>query len=175
MGDAVHRLYEGNLGFSTNSPTSEVLNQVSTLCWKLAQWQDRLPPGLRIINCESETLDEDHLVISQGTLRFRVLLSLRYLGARVLILRPVLTNFLDTTCILASSEHQARWLRKCGAGLLEDLVHTCRAVFQISKKILAGTRNDQNLLGAWWFSCYYSKSNFPCVGEITFAFGGRQT
>ncbi|KAI9370114.1 putative Zn(II)2Cys6 transcription factor [Aspergillus egyptiacus] len=171
MGETVDRLYEGNLGFPTSSPTSEVLNRVSSLCWKLAQWQDRLPPYLQIINCDSETRDEDHLVISQGTLRFRVLLSLRYLGARVLILRPVLTNFfLDPSGILAPGEHQSRWLRKSGAGLLEDLVHTCHAVFQISKKILVGTRSDQNLLGAWWFLCYYAfNASLAIVGVLLVA------
>lgn len=154
MGDAVDRLYDQNLGFRTCLPMSEALDQISSLCWKLAQWQDDLPSSLKIITSR-DTLDNVHLTL--GTTRLRVLLSLRYLGARVLILRPALGLFLDLSTLAASNEHQSEWLRHSGAVLLVDLVRTCNDVLQISRSILVGSQNDQNLLGAWWFSCYYSK------------------
>lgn len=157
MGDALERLYDQNLGFRNSLSMSEALNQVSELCWKLAQWQDNLPFSLRLINSK-DTLNDVPLTI--GTTRFRVLLSLRYLGARILILRPILSQFLDLRGVTASNEHQSEWLRNSGAVLLADLVRTCSDVFQISKNILAGSKDHQNLLGAWWFSCYYSKFSF---------------
>ena len=153
MGEAVDRLYDQNLGFRTRLPMNEALDQISRLCWKLAQWQDNLPSCLKIITSR-DTLDDVPLTL--GTTKFRVLLSLRYLGTRVLVLRPSLSQFLDLPGMTASNEHQSEWLRNSGAGLLADLVRTCSDVLQISKNILAGSRNDQNLLGAWWFSCYYS-------------------
>lgn len=153
MGEALERLYDQNLGIRTRLPMSESLNQISKLRWELAQWQDRLPSGLQIITSQ-DTLDDVPLTL--GTTRFRVLLSLRFLGARILILRPVLSQFLDLPGMTASNEHQSEWLRNSGAVLLADLVRTCSDILQISKNILAGSRNDQNLLGAWWFSCYYS-------------------
>ncbi|KAL4898595.1 putative Zn(II)2Cys6 transcription factor [Aspergillus ambiguus] len=153
MGDAVDRLYDQNLGFRASLPMSEALDQISRLCWKLAQWQDNLPSTLKILTAR-DTLDDVPLTL--GTTRFRVLLSLRYLGARVLILRPTLSQFLDLPNMTASNEHQTQWLRNSGAALLADLVRTCSDVLQISKNILASSNNDQNLLGAWWFSCYYT-------------------
>jgi hypothetical protein len=153
MGNALERLYDQNLGLHTRFPMSESLNQISELRWELAQWQDNLPSGLQIINSQ-ESLDDIPLTI--GTTRLRVLLSLRFLGARILILRPVLSQFLDFSGMTALNEHQSEWLRNSGAVLLADLVRTCGDILQISKSILAGSRNDQNLLGAWWFSCYYS-------------------
>ncbi|BCS19451.1 fungal specific transcription factor domain-containing protein [Aspergillus puulaauensis] len=155
MGEALDQLYGQNLGFSTSPQTSEVLDHISRLCWKLAQWQDNIPLDLRIIDPDKETLDD--VPLTAGTTRLRVLLSLRYLGTRVLILRPVLGQFLALRQgVAASNKHQAEWLWSSGVTFLADLVQTCCKVFQISKSILIGSRNDQNLLGAWWFSCYYT-------------------
>jgi hypothetical protein len=154
MGEAVDRLYGQNLGLRTSIPMSESFDQISRLCWKLAQWQDDLPSSLKIITSR-DTLDDVPLTL--GTTRFRVLLSLRYLGARVLLLRPALSQFLDLPVTTGSNEHQSEWLRNSGASLLADLVRTCSDVLQISKTILIGSKKDQNLLGAWWFSCYYSE------------------
>ncbi|KAJ5781190.1 Zn(II)2Cys6 transcription factor [Penicillium paradoxum] len=164
MGDALERLYDQNLGLRTRLPMSESLNQISKLRWELAQWQDRLPSCLRIITSQ-DTLDDVPLTV--GTTRLRVLLSLRFLGARILILRPVLSQFLDLPGMTTSNEYQSEWLRNSGAVLLADLVRTCGDVLQISKNILAGSRNDQNLLGAWWFSCYYTfNSSLAVLGIL---------
>ncbi|KAK6823381.1 hypothetical protein RU639_005836 [Aspergillus parasiticus] len=153
MGEALDQLYGENLGIGDSPQMSEILDRIFGLCWKLAQWQDNLPPTLQIINSK-EALDDVPLTL--GTTRFRVFLSLRYLGSRILIIRPVLGQFLEIGGMAASHKHRSEWLLASGAGLLTDLVRTCRDVFQISKSILEGSKNDQNLLGAWWFSCYYT-------------------
>ncbi|CAI7590840.1 unnamed protein product [Penicillium discolor] len=129
MGDALERLYDQNLGFRTRLPMSETLNQISKLRWELAQWQDNLPPSLQIIT-SPEVVDD--VPLTAGTMRLRVLLSLRFLGARILILRPVLSQFLDLPGTTASNEHQAEWLRNSGAVLLADLVRTCGDILQIT-------------------------------------------
>ncbi|KAH2595429.1 hypothetical protein KXW93_001859 [Aspergillus fumigatus] len=154
MGDAVDRLYGQNLEFQTHLPMSETLDRIFGLSWKLAHWQDNLPPTLQIINTTKEALNDVPLTV--GTTRFRVLLSLRYLGARILIIRPILRKFLDMGSMTASHEHRSEWLVNSGAGLLAELIRTCRNVLQISKSILLGSKSDQNLLGAWWFSCFYT-------------------
>ncbi|KAL4763647.1 putative C6 transcription factor [Aspergillus foveolatus] len=155
MGDALEQLYDQNLALQSSLPTSKVLDRIFGLCWKLAEWQDALPADLKIIDPGKEMLEDVPLTV--GTARFRVLLSLRYLGTRVLIMRPVLNQFLvmgqDVT---SSNEHQSDWLRDSGATLLAGLVQTCRNVFRISKTILVGSQSNQNLLGAWWFSCFYT-------------------
>ncbi|KAL3484145.1 fungal-specific transcription factor domain-containing protein [Aspergillus germanicus] len=154
MGDALDRLYGQNLEFQTHLPMSETLDRIFGLSWKLAHWQDSLPPTLKIINTTNEALNDVPLTV--GTTRFRVLLSLRYLGAKILIIRPILRKFLDMGSMTTSHEHRSEWLVNSGAGLLAELVRTCRNVLQISKSILLGSKSDQNLLGAWWFSCFYT-------------------
>ncbi len=154
IGDVVDRLYDQNLGFRPLLPMSEALGQISQLCWTLAQWQDNLPTRLKIITSRDAV---DDVPPTLENVRLRVLLSLRCLGAKILVLRPVLNQFLDLPGTTASNEHQLQWLRSSGAVLLADIVCTCTDVLHIGKNIiLAASRNDQNLLGAWWFSCYYS-------------------
>ncbi|KAL2827912.1 fungal-specific transcription factor domain-containing protein [Aspergillus pseudoustus] len=154
MGAGLDRLYGQNLGIEPPPPMSETLDRIFGLCWRLAQWQDNLPPNLQIINSTTEVLEDVPLTV--GATRLRVLLSLRYLGSRTLIIRPVLSQFLEMGDMTASHDHRSEWLFSSGAVLLVDLVRTCREVFQISMSILRGHKNDQNLLGAWWFSCYYT-------------------
>lgn len=161
MGDALDQLYGQNLGFRNHLPMSETLDRIFGLCWKLAHWQDTLPPALQIINTSKEAVSDVPLTV--GTARFRVLLSLRYLGAKILIIRPILRKFLDMgSKAVVSHEHRSEWLVNSGAGLLAELVRTCRSVLKISKSILLGSKSDQNLLGAWWFSCFYSQSIPVC-------------
>lgn len=153
MGDALECLYDQNLGIRTLLPMNESLNQISKLRWELAQWQDNLPHSLQIITSHESLVD---VPLTVGTTRLRVLLSLRFLGAKILILRPILCQYLDLSNMTTPKEHQSEWLRDSGAVLLADLGRTCGDILQISKNILAGAKKDQNLLGAWWFSCYYS-------------------
>lgn len=150
----MERLYDQNLGFRPLLPMSEALGQISQLCWKLAQWRDNLPTCLKIITSRNTV---DDVAPNLENVRLRVLLSLRYLGTRILVLRPVLDQFLDLPGTTASNEHQLQWLRSSGAVLLADVVRTCGDVLHISNDvILAASRSDLTLLGAWWFSCYYS-------------------
>ncbi|SPO07004.1 uncharacterized protein DNG_09698 [Cephalotrichum gorgonifer] len=153
IGDVVEKLYDQNLGTRSQAPMSKTVDEISQLCWRLAQWQDNLPARLKIIT--SREAPDDAAPRTLETTRLRVLLSLRFLGARILVLRPILTQFLDLPGSSTANEAQGRWLCSCGAVLLADLVNTCRDVLHISTSILAASRNDQNLLGAWWFSCYY--------------------
>lgn len=139
---------------------SEALGQISQLCWKLAQWQDNLPTRLKIISSR-DTVDD--VASTLENVRLRVLLSLRCLGAKILVLRPVLNQFLDLPGTTASNEHQLQWLRSSGAVLLAEMVCACGDVLHIGKNILAASQNDQNLLGAWWFSCYYSTLFAPRI------------
>ncbi|KAK0669234.1 fungal-specific transcription factor domain-containing protein [Cercophora samala] len=167
MGDILERLYDNNLGTGTNPEPSQVLEQTTKLCFKLARWQDDLPANLKIMTFH-DTID----VVAPPMLesmRLRVLLSLRYLGIRILAMRPVLNLFLDTTGLEPyAHEHTSRWLHSCGATILSDLVRTAGDVIHISRELLrASETTKQNLLGAWWFSCYYTfNASLALLGVI---------
>ncbi|KAK3332833.1 hypothetical protein B0T19DRAFT_457818 [Cercophora scortea] len=167
MGDVLDRIYDQNLGFRPPIPTSEALNHISQILWRLAQWQDNLPDYLKVISASDASASET-VPPTLETTRLRVLLSLRYFGARILVLRPAVIQFFDLTppqpssassaAASGESNAQSRLLRSSGAVLLADMVRTCGDVLHISRNIiLAALReSNQNLLGAWWFSCYYT-------------------
>lgn len=162
MGDAVDRLYGQNLGSCTLMPMDEALRQVSDLLWQLEQWKDNLPRHLKVISSSRDMLD--NIPFSLETTCFRVLLSLRYLGARVLVLRATLGQILPLPSRSTSNEPQSEWLLDFAFPLLTELTRTCANVFQISRDLLVASRNNRNLLGAWWYPCYYSKTvwRLPC-------------
>ncbi|KAK4175182.1 fungal-specific transcription factor domain-containing protein [Triangularia setosa] len=156
MGDILERLYDNNLGTGASPEPNHILEQTTKLCFRLAQWQDTLPVNLQIMTCH-DTIDIVTPPMLEST-RLRVLLSLRYLGIRILALRPIINLFLDSTSSETSTrEHTSRWLHNCGATILSDLVRKAGDVLHISKELLkASETSNQNLLGAWWFSCYYT-------------------
>lgn len=154
MGDTIDRLYGQNLGSIAPAYTSETLSQVSDLLSQLDQWQEQLPQHLKAIDPSEDMLE--NAAASLETTRLRVLLSFRYLGARILVLRAILTHFFPPSGMKISNEHLSEWLLDSSFPLIADLVRTCLRVFQISTDLLTASTNNQNLLGAWWFSCYYS-------------------
>jgi hypothetical protein len=154
MGDAIDRLYGQNLGSVASVYMSETLSQVSDLLSQLDQWQEKLPGHLKTISSSEDMLENSSA--SLETTRLRVLLSLRYLGARILVLRTILSHFFPPSGRKTPNEHLSEWLLDSSFPLIADLVRACIRVFQISKDLLTASMNNQNLLGAWWFSCYYS-------------------
>ncbi|KAF5855754.1 hypothetical protein ETB97_008472 [Aspergillus alliaceus] len=164
VGGAVDKLYDQNLGSQIQLPINEVVERINRLTWQLATWQDGLPACLSIITSQ-DTLEDVPLTI--GTPRLRVLLSLRYLGTRILILRPILPILLDLSKIAALDVQQSMWVHGPGSLLLADLIRAISDILRVSENILAGAKKDQNLLGAWWFSCYYTfNASLATIGVL---------
>ncbi|KAB8237483.1 putative C6 transcription factor [Aspergillus alliaceus] len=164
VGGAVDKLYDQNLGSQIQLPINEVVERINRLTWQLATWQDGLPACLSIITSQ-DILEDVPLTI--GTPRLRVLLSLRYLGTRILILRPILPILLDLSKIAALDVQQSMWVHGPGSLLLADLIRAISDILRVSENILAGAKKDQNLLGAWWFSCYYTfNASLATIGVL---------
>ncbi|KAE8382394.1 fungal-specific transcription factor domain-containing protein [Aspergillus bertholletiae] len=162
IGSTVDQMYGQNLGFPSQISMSEFARRISELQWQLAQWQDNLPHFLKTITY-GETLNCGP--ISLEVTRLRVLLSLRYQGACVLVLRPILRQFLTPS--FEPSLSQLNWLQSHGAVFVADLVQKCKDVIELSKNILVASKEDKNLLGAWWFSCFYTfNSSLAVIGVL---------
>ena len=157
MSETLDQLYDQNLGSSTSLNSYDTVARSFELCWKLAEWRHALPLNLRLVT-SSEMLYKDNIPLEMT--RFRVLLSLRYLGARVLVTRPICLKFLDFDVESNGGDHELGLLRDAGVSGLRDCIHTCTEVIGIVGVIVNGFKNDTNLMGAWWYSTYYSK--FPC-------------
>lgn len=94
-------------------------------------------------------------IIANPFKRLTVILTLRYLNVRVLLHRQVLVKFLG----LIRNNYQPtslldkQLLTQFGIGSLQACLESASNIISIIYR----TGKRSNLLGAWWFSSYYSK------------------
>jgi hypothetical protein len=134
-----------------------MIEQVLSLEQALALWRSNLFPQLQ--NRPWDALDPTSA--SPPSLdpvfdKLSVVIALRYLNTRILLHRPILSALVEQRKPRGSATGE-RYL----TGLAEQSVTVCRdcalEVIQIVWRL--SLSRSTNLLGAWWFSAYYSK--FP--------------
>lgn len=87
-----------------------------------------------------------------------MILTLRFLHVQILLHRPVLARILDTTGVLGVEPTEDRLLNDIGYGSLKKCVESAVWIIDIIYELVS--RWPRNLLGAWWYSLYYSKFSF---------------
>lgn len=139
-----------------------MLESTVALEQRLTAWKRNLYPQLR--RRPWDTLDPDSLSpIAWDPVfdRLSVIITLRYLNARILLHRPVLSAFL-----------RKRVRQRVGGGEVEEedaffqdlgerSIKICEQSAMEIVQIVYRTSAPPALLGAWWFSAYYSKSIPP--------------
>lgn len=93
-------------------------------------------------------------------LKFRVILTLRFLHVQILLHRPVLARSLDITGVLGVEPTEDRLLNDIRYGSLKKCVESAMWIIDIIYELVSSSRWPRNLLGAWWYSLYYSKFSF---------------
>lgn len=124
----------------------EDLDKVVRLDRSLSRWENRLPNHLRW-NLLETTQDE----ISQ---RQAVILRMRFLHARILLLRPLLSRF----CLAQSPAENAKIDDTLQARFVEQGALFCVSTAQsiIAALLKHQTLNSTvGLLPAWWYRVYY--------------------
>lgn len=137
-----------------------MLERTLVLEQKLAEWKINLPSQLR--RRPWDTLDPDAVSVSSWDPvfdRLSVIVTLRYLNIRILLHRPVLSAFLLRRARLRSAtsvcEDEDHFFQDLG----ERSVKACEQCAMDIVDIVHRTSRPPALLGAWWFSAYYSKFN----------------
>ena len=159
----IEQLYSQNLGDTDSDvvPVSDLVARLSNIEGSLVGWELALPQGLEIIHPEVVTreMEQDDSVSTPRRLsiKLRVVLTLRYLNVRLLLHRPVLLRKLSRQTPNGHvTNGEDVFLRHVtdNSNLIcfDTAVHVIRLVHTIVR--LPGFNRD--LLGAWWFSLYYS-------------------
>lgn len=91
------------------------------------------------------------------SLKFSVILSLRYLHLRILLHRPILVKFLDACGNGGIDAHEERLLQQIGSNSMQICMESAMSIIDIIHELLHSSGWQKNLLGAWWYSLYYSK------------------
>jgi Fungal specific transcription factor domain len=154
LGDALHQLYEDNVEPDSSLSAQEIVTRRLKLQWKLDNWRQ---DTIRIHGLISEP-ELDHISSSSyDSIRFRIMLSLQYCYAIMLIDRPILCKLLAThaqnhnveqdvesvlgyAVIVVENDYQA----------IKDLLHIINAICTCDEPFV-----DRN--GAWWLCNYTSK------------------
>ena len=149
-------LYGHNLGCDQPLSEAEMATQVFQIEQELEQWQDTLAMPLCLRTSHTVSLGEDWVVE-----RFRVILTLRYLNSQVPIHRPLLSTPMD---LRAKEKLDTRSTMTSAQHLASGCIRTCaQAAEEVISLIHTRTTSGRGhaLLGAWWFSLYFSKSHAP--------------
>lgn len=104
----------------------------------------------------SEVGDEGHHKLYP--LKFRIILTLRYFHVQILLHRPILVKFLDATGPSGLEAGEAKLLNDIGYSSMNKCIDSAMGIIDIIHELVSTTGWQKDLLGAWWYSLYYSTS-----------------
>jgi hypothetical protein len=91
--------------------------------------------------------------------RFNIVLTMRYNNLRILLYRRRLESFLETFWSTESSiTNDMRLLKQMDLGSVENCIESAVSIISIVHCIAMSSAWRRDLLGAWNYSLYYSKS-----------------
>ncbi|KAJ5610294.1 hypothetical protein N7510_007013, partial [Penicillium lagena] len=151
-------LYGQNLGCDPSLPITEAAAHIFSMEQHLFAWERSLTQPLQLISIIS--LDE----MAKGQLsnyqyfswKFRVILTLRYLNLRVLLHRPVLVKFIAASANTECDPQDLKLLQQIGMNSMQICADSAMAIIDIVHQVVTEPGWKQSLLGAWWFSLYYT-------------------
>ncbi|EMD93153.1 hypothetical protein COCC4DRAFT_75864 [Bipolaris maydis ATCC 48331] len=152
MTDVLDVLYGSNLGCEDHTDVFEAASYLLRCEQKFFSWQRDLPKQISLIRLEDlEQEANDFRVMS-----LRIILTLRFLNLRILAHRPILCMYLESLGASQIDPLQLATLRQVGANSVQLCVQSATNIVKITSWALKHNSPHRNLLGAWWFSLYYT-------------------
>jgi len=155
MHKVIDSLYGGNLGCDSSSNIFDIDSCLAQIEQQLQDWQRNLPSVLSLVQASDLRAWSDQEVTNVH--RFRVILTLRYHNLRILAHRSVLVKFLDLLASRTSDYQQLSLLQQVGMNNVKRCIHSANSIIAIVGHIVNPHTSLRHLLGAWWFSLYYSE------------------
>ncbi|OQE36175.1 hypothetical protein PENCOP_c012G02469 [Penicillium coprophilum] len=152
-------LYGQNIGCDDPLPVSETVAHIFSLEQHLFSWERSLAHPLRLISSASiENLPHDQMSSNSQylSLKFQVILTLRYLNLRVLLHRPILVKFITASRSPDRDPQDMRLLQQIGMNSLQICADSAMEIIDIVHRVVSEPGWKRSLLGAWWFSLYYT-------------------
>jgi hypothetical protein len=145
-------LYGNNLGCDASENLFDIASSLLQFEQKYIGWQHSLPASFSLI------VPGDHVFEGKGepNLRFRLILTLRFFNVRILTHRPMLSKYLELIANPHSDMQQMAILKQIGANSMRICINSAIGVIKLVREVLAPQESRPHLLGAWWFSLYYS-------------------
>ncbi|OQV06994.1 Fungal specific transcription factor domain-containing protein isoform 2 [Cladophialophora immunda] len=158
----IDSLYGQNLACSFKANAVDTVALVYKIENQLSEWQRGLPSHMRLIATQDILPERLPHVESSAEeawrqLRLRFILTLRYTNVRILLHRPVLVKFLDGLSNPANHQDTSL-LQQVGTIHIQIAIKSAKEIICLVHNALqsATGRSKWGLLGAWWFSLYYT-------------------
>ncbi|KAJ5654894.1 C6 transcription factor [Penicillium lividum] len=165
----VDLLYGQNLGCDPPLTVGESVGQILSAEQNLAAWEKSLPQPIELItvkkirDANGEMPDRPRFF----SLKFSVILTLRYLHLRILLHRPILVKFLDACGKGSIDPHEERLLQQIGFNSMRICMESAMSIIDIIHELVHSSGWQKSLLGAWWYSLYYTfHSALILIGTI---------
>jgi hypothetical protein len=156
--EILESLYQHNLDVRSSLSPSAQVSTIVQIEQSLSDWRSGLPQRLTMLDHRELLQDEEFSLLR----KLRAVLTLRYLNLQLLAYRPILQSQLQ---LRERSEVQTSanmfLMQICGSD--ESVCFTsAKEIIEIVGGI-ASSPGRRRVLGAWWFSLYYSKSQIPLL------------
>jgi hypothetical protein len=157
----IHSLYGQNLGCDQPLGEMETITEVFKLEQELSEWEHSLVQPLCFRTPATVLLDQESALDE----RFRVILTLRYLNLQILLHRPFLSRCLYLRSKSSTENQTVRSADHFAASSIDTCIRSSENMISIVHSIVSA-KPSLDLLGAWWFSLYYSKQSLEITSEL---------
>ncbi|KAM5343695.1 hypothetical protein ACJ41O_012232 [Fusarium nematophilum] len=150
----IENLYGSNIGSVEVPSVVDTASAIFQIEQQLATWQASLPASLKLV-------ERDHLLtVGEDTMawKLRVILTLRYHNLRILSHRPILDRHLQMMDGTDHPRQESTTLQQIGQLSKVACLSSAQAVIGIVSTCttIRGRDRPSVLLGAWWFTLYYT-------------------
>ncbi|KAF7627707.1 C6 transcription factor [Aspergillus flavus] len=158
MGNIIDRIYGQNLGCEPSLSVGETMGRLLSIENQLLSWVMALPNNLRQLSLQDlrKEVGQSDSQPRLFPLKFRVILTLRYLHIQILLHRPILVKFLDASHAFGLEPGEERVLNEIGYSSMKKCVESAMGIIDMIHELVCATGWQRDLLGAWWYSLYYT-------------------
>lgn len=153
MWNVVDQLYGANVGCGGPPTLFEVVSCLFKLEQQVMDWERALPASMALWKSQGIPSEEDDSV------KYRIILTLRYHNLHILIHRLVVVRFLDICGKFDRDEQELELLKQIGSNSLQICIRSSLEIISIVNMVVHLTGVCRGYLGAWWFSLYYGMSS----------------
>lgn len=150
----IKHLYGHNLGYEKAASDTAVVTHILQLSHELNEWQTSLPSPLALVSANSLEMMTD---VSEDPTneRYRIILTLRHLNTQLLLHRLVLTRSLDNARSDAPDQSRNP-ISQMERNYNLVCIRSAEDIITIVHSVLTSQYLGRHLVGAWWFTLYYS-------------------
>jgi hypothetical protein len=150
IGEIIDKVYQKNIETDIKMSNSDLLLCILPIERRLSVWKSTSPPNLQVKSKEDLLQTGESKIDSS----LSAVITLRYLNARILLHRPILSRFLDQNMREPDYTADCGFLYQFAKGNLEACMVSACEMIDIIYSLYQGRHH---MLTNWWFTIYYSK------------------